>query len=121
LTTNEPPEDTESTFIRAVASKTGSRLAYLDTKISQLRDWLIQLEEERATLTVYHSQNTAILSPLRRMPPELLCEIFSWTLPSVREALQRRRFDTKHSPWVLTQICSRWRAIALSTASLWSL
>ncbi|KAJ7483482.1 hypothetical protein FB451DRAFT_991164, partial [Mycena latifolia] len=60
------------------------------------------------------------LSPLRRMPPELLGEIFSWTLPSVQEALGRRRFQDKHSPWVFTQVCHRWRAVALSTPSLWS-
>ncbi|KAJ7122999.1 hypothetical protein C8R44DRAFT_981238 [Mycena epipterygia] len=102
LTTNEPPDDAELAFIRAVISKTHARMAYLDTEISRLQ----QLEEERAALSTYHSQNIAILSPLRRIPPEVLCEIFLWTLPSAHEALRHR---------------SRWRAAALSAPSLWSL
>ncbi|KAJ7146766.1 hypothetical protein C8R44DRAFT_18505 [Mycena epipterygia] len=121
LASNLPPEGTELTFIRAVVSKTGARIAYLDDEIPRLRDRLIQLKEERKALSIYHSQNNAILSPLRRMPPEVLCDIFSWTLPSVNDGLWHCKFNTKCSPWVLTQICSRWRATAFSTPSLWSL
>ncbi|KAJ7498133.1 hypothetical protein B0H11DRAFT_1801159 [Mycena galericulata] len=72
-----------------------------------------QLEEERALLSEYHSQNTAIISPLRRMPSEILGQIFSWTLsPAV--------LDVRESPWILTQVCSRWRAVSISEPSLWS-
>ncbi|KAJ7471023.1 hypothetical protein FB451DRAFT_1368159 [Mycena latifolia] len=120
LATNEAPTDSEQTFIRSVVSETGTRLKDLEKEMSQLRDRLAQLEEEHASLSAYHSQNVAVLSPLRRMPPEVLCEIFSWTLPSVLEALRRGRFDVEDSPWVLTHISSRWRAVALSTPSLWS-
>ncbi|KAJ7114031.1 hypothetical protein C8R44DRAFT_676471, partial [Mycena epipterygia] len=121
LTTNEPPADPELTFIRSVVAKTGARLAHLDGEILRLQDRLKKLEEERAPLAIYHAQNNGILSPVRRLPPEVLGEIFSWTLPSARDALLRRRFDTKNSPWVLTYICGRWREVALSTPSLWSL
>ncbi|KAF8211005.1 hypothetical protein K438DRAFT_1808620 [Mycena galopus ATCC 62051] len=55
------------------------------------------------------------------MPTEVLGEIFSWTLRSkVSEALDAGRFDMERSPWLLTQISSRWRAVSLSTPSLWS-
>jgi hypothetical protein len=54
------------------------------------------------------------------MPPELLHEIFSWTLPSIKEALDMGRFEMGQTPWLLTQINSRWRAIVISTPSLWS-
>ncbi|KAJ7113991.1 hypothetical protein C8R44DRAFT_710391 [Mycena epipterygia] len=121
-TTNEPPRSAEVTFIRCVVSKTGARLAHLDDEIARLRDRLHELEEERGPLATYHAQNKAILSPLRRMPLELLGEIFSWTLPTLRTARHsRRRGDFTDSPWVLAQICSRWRAVALSIPSLWSL
>ncbi|KAJ7113903.1 hypothetical protein C8R44DRAFT_795944 [Mycena epipterygia] len=121
LGTNEPPEGAELTFIRSVMSETGVRLTYLDDEITRLRERLRQLEEERTSLASYHAQNTAILSPVRRMPAELLEEIFLWTLPSTDDARYRRIFDAKSSPWVLTHICSRWREVALSTSSLWSL
>ncbi|KAJ7483481.1 hypothetical protein FB451DRAFT_1028928, partial [Mycena latifolia] len=120
LTTNAVPQGTELPFIQVVVSKTDARLADVEKEISRLRDRLQQLEDERASLSRYQAQNYAVISPLRRMPPEVLGEIFSWTLPDFRHTLGRRRFDITSSPWLLTHISSRWRAVALSNASLWS-
>ncbi|KAJ7490977.1 hypothetical protein FB451DRAFT_1552531 [Mycena latifolia] len=121
MNTNAPPEGAELTFIRAVVAKTDARLADVENEISRLRDRLQQLEDERTSLGRYQASNKVVLSPLRRMPLEVLAEIFSWTLPSLDDALTRRKFDRSHSPWVLTQVSSRWRAVALSAPSLWSL
>ncbi|KAF7336514.1 F-box domain-containing protein [Mycena sanguinolenta] len=104
--TNEPPRDPELSLIRPIVEKTSAHLASLDAEISRLQNRLRELEEERTALSIQHSQNTKILSPLRRMPPEILGEIFSWTLPAIDDI-----FDTNNS----------WRAVALSKASLWSL
>ncbi|KAF7371144.1 hypothetical protein MSAN_00749800 [Mycena sanguinolenta] len=120
LNTNEPPEDSELTFIRSVVSETSMRLAGLDDEISNLREKLEQLEDQRATLSSYRTQNMAIVSPLRRMPLEVLADIFSWTLPSLHDACSFGGPDVAQSPWLLTQISSRWRALALSTPSLWT-
>ncbi|KAK0205468.1 hypothetical protein DFS33DRAFT_1328537 [Desarmillaria ectypa] len=57
-----------------------------------------------------------ILSSIRRVPPEILSLIFAWALPTKTYHV----FDVKSVPWVLGQVCSRWRAAALSFASLWS-
>ncbi|KAF7370294.1 F-box domain-containing protein [Mycena sanguinolenta] len=122
MNSNEPPEDSEITFIRTMMAKTEARLVHLGDEISNLRGKLERLEEERVLLL--HNSRTptdAILSPLRRMPPELIREIFLWTLPSTSDALRLGRVDTSQSPWLLTHISSRWRAISLSTSSLWSL
>ncbi|KAF7366676.1 ABC protein [Mycena sanguinolenta] len=120
LNTNEPPEDSEMIFIRSVVSKTTTRLTRLDDEISKLHEKLKQLEDERTALLSYRTRNTAILSPLRRMPPEVLAEIFSWTLPSKVDDAWNIGSDTTQSPWLLTRISSRWRAVCLSTTSLWS-
>ncbi|KAJ7113894.1 hypothetical protein C8R44DRAFT_740778 [Mycena epipterygia] len=68
-------------------------------------------------------RSSAILSPVRGMPAELLGEIFLWTLPpaDIDDTRRRWSFNAKESPWVLTHISGRWRAVALSTPSLWSL
>ncbi|KAF7340700.1 ABC protein [Mycena sanguinolenta] len=120
LNTNEPPEDSELTFIHSVVSKTCIRLKHLDDEISKIQERLKQLEDERAALSSFRTRNKAILSPLRRMPPEVLSEIFSWTLLSVHDLVGITSFDMAESPWFLTQISSRWRAVSLSTPSLWS-
>ncbi|KAJ7483485.1 hypothetical protein FB451DRAFT_107141 [Mycena latifolia] len=118
MSTNTISEVPELTFIRTVVSTSDAQLAHLEKEISRLQDRLQQLRNEQGLLSRYRAQNTAILSPLRRMPPEVLAEIFSWTLPSIEDA--SRKFHESHSPWVLTHVSSRWRAIALSTPSLWS-
>ncbi|KAJ7780043.1 hypothetical protein DFH07DRAFT_793539 [Mycena maculata] len=120
FTTNDTPGSAEITLIRSIVSDTDTRLACLDEEISRLRIRLKSLEEEHASLSSYRAQNKGILSPLRRMPAEVLGEIFSWTLPSATEARDRDKFSTGDSPWVLTQISSRWRTISVSIPSLWS-
>ncbi|KAJ7498206.1 hypothetical protein B0H11DRAFT_834748 [Mycena galericulata] len=119
LTSNNPPDEAESTLVRSVVSNITERLTCLDEEISGLREQLKQLEEERASVSLHHMQTKRILSPLRRMPPELLAEIFSWTSRAEPVSPNRGRF--KQSPWVFTQISSRWRKICISTPSLWSL
>ncbi|KAJ7442464.1 hypothetical protein FB451DRAFT_110236 [Mycena latifolia] len=121
LNSNEAPLECDRPMVQSEISKTEARLASLDDEISRLRDRLQWLEEERVSLSTYRAQNNAILSPFRRMPPEVLGEIFSWTLPSVQEALMRLEFDVSDSPWGLSQVSSRWRAVVLSIPSLWSL
>ncbi|KAJ7434795.1 hypothetical protein FB451DRAFT_1571818 [Mycena latifolia] len=120
LATNVAPEDAELTLIQLVEVAATGRLAHLDDRIAQVRGLLKELEEERAAVLSLRAQNNGILSPLRRMSPEILAEIFSWTLPSTTEAL-KRGFDVRSSPWVLGQTSSFWRAVTLSTPSLWSL
>ncbi|KAJ6503749.1 hypothetical protein C8R45DRAFT_973647 [Mycena sanguinolenta] len=105
LTTNDPPREHELALIRPVAQKTAARLASLDAEISRLWD-------QRAALAKSHAG--IILSPLRRMPPEILGEIFSWSAPFLGVP------NIKDAPWVLTHVSRRWRAIAISKSSLWS-
>ncbi|KAJ7628715.1 hypothetical protein FB45DRAFT_748721 [Roridomyces roridus] len=117
---NESPRGPQVDFIRSAVSQTNVQLAYLDEEISQLRHRLKQLEEKRAELLDYRTRNVAVLSPLRRMPPELLAEIFSWTLPPPSPDLSGCA-AVKHSPWILAQVSKYWRTVALSQPALWSL
>lgn len=55
----------------------------------------------------------ALLSPLRQLPPEILSEIFFLCLYTGDS------LDILQPPWLLGHVCSRWRAIALSTPRLW--
>ncbi|KAJ7246169.1 hypothetical protein B0H12DRAFT_1054075, partial [Mycena haematopus] len=115
LNTNELPQDPDLALIRPAAQKTAARLACLEAEISRLKVQLNHLEAEHAVLSKYHAQNTAILSPVRRVPVEILAEVFSLTLPRISDA----RLDISTSPWVLTHVSSRWRAVAVSKSSLW--
>ncbi|KAJ7230286.1 hypothetical protein GGX14DRAFT_582744 [Mycena pura] len=120
LRSNEAPLESELSDIKTSSSDMDSRLAFLDDEIARLRARVEQLEEERIVIRTRREHNRAILSPLRRMPPEVLAEVFLWSLPPRYVDYKRGGYDVKESPWVLTHVCSRWRAVALSTSSLWS-
>ncbi|KAJ7609076.1 hypothetical protein FB45DRAFT_712546, partial [Roridomyces roridus] len=115
---NDPPQSAELAFIQTVALDTAARLTCFDDEISRLRQRLDYLESQRAQLSQYSHQNAAILSPLRRMPPEVVVQIFLRTLPSFYES-NGDASDARGSPWTLAQVSGRWREISLSTASLW--
>ncbi|KAJ7036626.1 hypothetical protein C8F04DRAFT_474856 [Mycena alexandri] len=130
LNSNEAPLDAELDMVTSVVSetethlaslddvilKTKARLACLEDEIGSVRERLGQLEDRCALLSSYREQNQAIRSPLRRIPPEILAEIFLWTLPPPG----RRGFGTTESPWILTHVSRRWRAVAISSPALWS-
>ncbi|KAJ6484208.1 hypothetical protein C8R45DRAFT_1148600 [Mycena sanguinolenta] len=116
LVTNEAPRELELALIKPIAEATSARLASLDAEIARLEERVRELSAERTALSKYHAHNTRILSPVRRIPVEILSEIFLWASPSVYDV-----FDPEGSPWTLTHVCAKWRAIALSKPSLWSL
>ncbi|KAJ7101884.1 hypothetical protein C8R44DRAFT_641240 [Mycena epipterygia] len=120
LNSNEAPLDSDTPIVRSAISKARARLTVVEDELSRLRELMKSLEKEHAALSDNLAHNNSILSPLRRMPPEVLGEIFSWTLPSVG-VLQEGHLGVAVSPWVLTHISSHWRAVSLSTTSLWSL
>ncbi|KAJ7780029.1 hypothetical protein DFH07DRAFT_703342, partial [Mycena maculata] len=74
------PLDDDVDLVRTVISKTEAYLAGIDHEISQLEDRLQQLRDEHISVLTHFSRNNTILSPLCRMPPEILLEIFPWTL-----------------------------------------
>ncbi|KAJ7230268.1 hypothetical protein GGX14DRAFT_692091 [Mycena pura] len=117
LHSNEAPLESELADIETALSDLDARLALLDDEIARLKAWVEQLEEEHLAIGTRRQCNRAVLSPLRRIPPEVLAEVFLWSLPPIYGDYN---LDVKQSPWVLTHVCSRWRTVALSTSSLWS-
>ncbi|KAJ7769162.1 hypothetical protein DFH07DRAFT_291497 [Mycena maculata] len=121
LNSNVPPLESDLESIRSMISRTGTRLVSLDDEILGLQARLAKLEEERTSLSNLRAWNMGILSPLRRMPPEILGDIFWWTLPLTSEAAAYcSPLNLDQSPWLLTRVSSRWRAVSLATPSLWS-
>ncbi|KAJ7230270.1 hypothetical protein GGX14DRAFT_410316 [Mycena pura] len=116
LHSNEAPLESELADIETASSDLDARLALLD-EITRLKARVEQLEEERLAIGTRRQRNRASLSPLRRIPPEVLAEVFLWSLPP---GCGDYNLDVKKSPGVLTHVCSRWRTVALSTSSLWS-
>ncbi|KAK7049152.1 hypothetical protein R3P38DRAFT_2688533 [Favolaschia claudopus] len=123
INSNTPPHPAEAAVISSYVGELESHLASVQEAIQTL---LARTGELRRTLKSYK----ASLSPLRRLPPEILGLIFS-------EAVQASVSNTyafgnvppsepvlpvtQHAPWLLTHVCRHWAAVALATPALWSM
>ncbi|KAF7345578.1 ABC protein [Mycena venus] len=122
LNSNDTPdEDRDLKLVDSVVSQTEACLGRLDDHITRLRTRLKQLEDQQRLLSNYLARNKSILSPLRRMPPEILLEVFSWTLSPILAVRRGGSFNVNEPPWILGHVSSRWRAVALAAPSLWSM
>jgi hypothetical protein len=85
-------------------------------EIDQLQDRLKQLEFRRQGLQ-------SLLSPIRRMPPEVLGEIFAFVLELPAFEKPQRGFEAKirvdESLIALCLVCRTWRDAASATPQLW--
>ncbi|KAJ6561943.1 hypothetical protein B0H19DRAFT_942759, partial [Mycena capillaripes] len=116
LATNDPPTDVETSLIRDFITNGALRVDALNAQIDLLRATIDRLIAERDDVADRTQQYLTILSPIRRVPPELVCEIFRWTLPHITivagQAVER-------PPWYLGHISKTWREIALAYPFLW--
>ena len=82
-------------------------------------------------LTHSITQKRTILHPLRRVPTEILEQIFELATLDERSILQRKYrviysshltvdYRTARIPTILASTCRRWRTIALNMARLWN-
>ncbi|KAJ7757767.1 hypothetical protein DFH07DRAFT_819275 [Mycena maculata] len=110
-----PSESQHKEFLREIETTTIA-ISEIEDKMSRLADVWNDLAAQRQTLLDLVSDDRKVLSPFRTLPNELLSEIF------VRCA--ERELSHKWNPrtdpeWVLVQVCSRWRAVAISTPPVW--
>ncbi|KAJ7624569.1 hypothetical protein FB45DRAFT_923710 [Roridomyces roridus] len=117
LGTNYCPTDEEIVVMRSLLSDPSLtlRLNALDDEIAVLQKRLDALNADRDDLVAYVESHNALLSPVRRLPLDIIQEIFVACLPD-RNCLM----SATEAPVLLGRICSSWRAISLSTPRLWS-
>ncbi|KAL1682391.1 hypothetical protein EV122DRAFT_203802 [Schizophyllum commune] len=75
---------------------------------------LAQIVHQEAQNIKQEALSAAMLSPIRRLPPEILSVIFEFALT------EKWKFNCiGHASLNVAMICSTWRAAALSTPQLW--
>ena len=116
VNTNYIPDVAERQEISKYVSSVNRELSQLNAKITEMRTALMQVSKTRDRLQVAANQHQALISPLRRLPPELLQVIFVFCLPLHRNAVMH----SSEAPVLLGRVCSEWRQISLSTPEVWS-
>ncbi|KAJ6578180.1 hypothetical protein B0H19DRAFT_985709 [Mycena capillaripes] len=119
LASNEPALDSEIPIIRSIISDGEQQMGALDAQIQRLQVSLEQLAQRRDEIAERIRQHRAAISSVRRVPPELICEIFSLTV-SGRILQNKNRASGSKPPWHLGHICGSWRQAALSYTPFWS-
>jgi hypothetical protein len=105
LHSNDPPSNKESAQIQALIASRRRELDSLDEQISYARDRLAALETQQRHVAIALSTYEISLSAWRRVPPELLVDIFIYCL----DASGSGSFPWKRHlpPFSLTLVCSR--------------
>ncbi|KAJ7112005.1 hypothetical protein C8R44DRAFT_632527, partial [Mycena epipterygia] len=115
---NTAPEDSAYADIRREIDKGERALALIDEKMDDLQRVLDELAVMRQELQDFVADHQSVVAPIRKLPNELLSEIF------LQCAARERIYDNQWNPstdpeWMLVQVCSLWRAAALSTPRIW--
>ncbi|KAK0491200.1 hypothetical protein IW261DRAFT_73592 [Armillaria novae-zelandiae] len=138
---NDPPLPAESAAIRGLIAEHTSRVSALDTQVAQLEayrqdllaqastvaDSITALKRERERVAQAIQDQKRLLSPVRRLPPEVLSLIFLETIvfpikrtPSKSDS-EWWDIELAESPmWAVEQVCRQWRRVSVSFPELWS-
>ncbi|KAJ7111841.1 hypothetical protein C8R44DRAFT_254026 [Mycena epipterygia] len=116
LYTNAVPSDADCQHIRELLVGPREELAKLTEEIAHLHTLLDELTAKRDRLSELIDPYLALVSPARRLPDDVVAEIFTASLPSNRNAIM----SGAESPLLLCQICRAWRSLAFMTPRLWA-
>ncbi|KAF7367732.1 hypothetical protein MSAN_00837100 [Mycena sanguinolenta] len=116
LGTNYVPSEEEIKDLRGLLVDPLEQLAKIQAQIDEMDLLLDQLKARRDSFQTAIDAHRALISPMRRIPDDVLGEIFAACLPTEHNAL----IDLAEAPLLLGRICRRWRAVSYSTPMLWS-
>ncbi|KAK7006095.1 F-box domain-containing protein [Favolaschia claudopus] len=108
------PSDSQTTEIQQEIRRIEDELSTVDSHFARLTAARDQLIIYRARLETSAESYRGVLSSLRRIPNELLVEIFELCIDPDSPLDPKR-----HASWIMSQVCSHWRAVAINSPSLW--
>ncbi|KAJ8095782.1 hypothetical protein PM082_022889 [Marasmius tenuissimus] len=109
LDTNYVPSEEEVEEIRSI-------IRGPEDEVMKLSEEITRLQAQREELQRFAERHRHLISTARRIPGELLGEIFVKCLP--KKTLPAR--SVKDAPLLLTTVCRSWRSVALRTPRLWN-
>lgn len=123
LTTNRQHsvEERQATNMNIGAAKDDQ--ADIDTEILHLEQTLADLRRERAELDDYIEAERRSLSPIRRLPPEILSLIFVYIYPHILSPDDSALPDVRlynFGPVHLMLVCQHWAHVVSQCPALWS-
>ncbi|PBL02764.1 hypothetical protein ARMGADRAFT_271065 [Armillaria gallica] len=111
--TNNMPTPAQVVQLKASLDSLEAPLAEVQSYLNLLRGAVASLETQMSRLQSLRHEYTTALSPIRRIPSEILAKILcSWE--NSRAAKGSSKFNVfvmREGPWRLGQVCSSWRSV----------
>ncbi|KAF9255897.1 hypothetical protein L218DRAFT_911884 [Marasmius fiardii PR-910] len=128
--TNQPLPPMEFGTVSEECHNLAREISSIESRIQRLQVSMENLSEEKKRLRNRLKAYKPLIHPIRHLPDEVLSYIFRICVDMDVEELHRRdstysqrypgSLDTRKAPWVLGQICRKWRSLVLSLPQLWT-
>lgn len=122
LRSNTCPSAEASTDIQSLIKQHELQLVVIQDEVEQLKARLADMEGRRLHTETILVQLHTTLAPIKRLPPEIMSEIFERCLDldvKGSRVLFSATARNKEAPLLLGRVCRTWRAIAHATPRLW--
>ncbi|KAE9401964.1 hypothetical protein BT96DRAFT_817190, partial [Gymnopus androsaceus JB14] len=86
-------------------------------EIANLQSRILSIQGKKDRLEAHLRAYASLVAPIRRVPDEILGEIFEYYCSSPCALYLN---GTGNGPLIVSAVCSHWRSIVHSTPSLWS-
>ncbi|KAE9395243.1 hypothetical protein BT96DRAFT_885831 [Gymnopus androsaceus JB14] len=106
-------EPNDLPFLRTRVSEAQTQIESLEDRTDELNAQISELKRQKDAKLAEIASYRNVLSPIRRIPPEILCEIF--------ELARQVNWDIVNSTYILCQVCVAWQKIAHAHPRLWSI
>jgi len=120
LSTNQPLSDDDIPEAKKLLAAEMDAVQCLEEQIKELEANLDALKAQHDQRVANVRTYQSLLSPVRRIPAEILSDIFIASLSEMDGPVPERKMVPNYTSIALTQVCRLWRRTALSTPSLWS-
>ncbi|KAJ7453449.1 hypothetical protein FB451DRAFT_1519772, partial [Mycena latifolia] len=108
LQSNEPLDDSQARHVRATLDATLVAVTDVEGEISKTFLSLVKLEQERCRRSQYVDTLKGTLSPIRRIPSEILVEIFLACRDNSLTASNYSIIDPREAPMLMGHVSSHW-------------
>ncbi|KAK0469095.1 uncharacterized protein EV420DRAFT_1255054, partial [Desarmillaria tabescens] len=122
LSTNKMPSNSDIKLIRSYIDVIEAEMDEIDERMSLTRAALRQAKVDKLRLQNIVAIHTAFVAPIRKLPYDILAEIFKWTIETAPDGRPSTQIDCIYAsePWSLGHVCRYWREVSRSCPFLWS-
>ncbi|KAJ7588099.1 hypothetical protein C8J56DRAFT_860794 [Mycena floridula] len=96
-----------------------AKLAAGEQNLAAMEKMLLDLSRQRHDLQRDMDSWRSAIHPIRRIPNEILSEIFLHCRDDYLDTVPNS-IDSSKCPWTISRVSRRWRNVAIGLASLWS-